>query len=534
VTVGLVGLALRRRRVRLAASKRRGASEALEARRLTLRAKRSRNDLLEFIKLTYPTYQVGWVHKKICKVLEQFERDVVAKKSPRLVISMPPRAGKTFITSERFPVWYMGRNPGHEVAVCSYSSKLANESSGKARKVVALPVTAMVFPSLGETTTIKNDVKPVKKEKEAKDQAGNWAVDSGSSYFAVGVGGGFTGRGANLIIIDDPIKGHEQANSQNARDKIHNWYKSDAYTRLAPGGGIIIMATRWHEDDLTGRVLDDARGRSKDRQWVELILPAIAEEDEEHRKAGEALHPSRYNEAAYKIIREDVKEQVWNALYQCRPTPAEGLRFKRKFWGRYKGDPRRIAGQAEEIMLSVDCANEEKRTAARSMVHVIGRFRVGDGFRLRLLDEWNGQVEIIDLEYGFRMMCRRWPMAGAKYIEKAANGIALIQLCKDIPGVIPINPKGDKDYPGGSKEARAQYTLRALQAGQLELPEAEYAVGDDGLNWADQIIEEHAAFPKGKYKDRVDTISQVCIRELTDADLEGSAYTDRLSEQAFW
>lgn len=494
---------------------------ALKVRRIQYHAKRARDKLLAFIQITYPDYLVGWVHELICKHLEEFEAQVIARLSPRLIISMPPRAGKTFIVAERFPVWYMGRNPGHEIMACSYSQGMANKSSAAARAVVAMPIVADVFPSLGESRAIKSDTAPVKRAKQAKDRAGDWAVESGSSYYAAGVGGGVSGRGAHVLIIDDALKGAAEASSATHRNKVHKWYKSDALTRLAPGGGVIVMATRWHDDDLTGRLLDLDKLRDTPR-WTQLILPAIAEEREEHREIGEALHPARFNEHDFKLIREDMKDEaVWNALYQCRPTPSEGLKFKRFYWNRFPGRPKDWVAQAQEICLTVDCANEEKREAARSMIHVMGRFKLADGVKFRILDEWSGQVELPELVAAFRMMVKRWPKATVKFVEYAANGIGLVQSTKDIPGVIKIYPRGDSEYPGGSKEDRAQHTLRALQAGQLELPEEQYTQTAEGIDWAEAIIDEHCAFPKGKYKDRVDTISQVCIRWLTEAKPSG-------------
>jgi phage terminase large subunit-like protein len=189
---------------------------------------------------------------------------------------------------------------------------------------------------------------------------------------------------------------------------------------------------------------------------------------------------------------------------------------------RYQGDPREVSRSAREIIMSVDCANEEGASACWSVIHVFGLFSTPDGDRLRLLDEERGQWELPDLLAGYDRVCRRWPRAVKRLVEYAANGIALCQLRS---GTIRVNPKGDKDYPGGSKEQRAEYTLTALQSGLgPEVPEDQWAP------WADAFIEEHVSFPTGDNKDRVDTTSQVCIRVLVKTPL--SEVWGQIAEEA--
>ena len=238
---------------------------------------------------------------------------------------------------------------------------------------------------------------------------------------------------------------------------------------------------------------------------------------------GELLFPDRFTRQVVDALKDTLGAQQSAAQLQQLPTPTEGLRFKRNLWGRFQGDPRQVAQSALEVWTSTDCANEEKREAARSVIHVMGRFKTPEGIRIRVLDEWTGQVEYNDLEAAFLMMARRWPQTAQHLIEYAANGIALYQrVSRQIPGCVKVKPKGDKVFPGGSKEDRAAHTLAKLQSRQLELPEDVYAP------WAQEIIEEHAAFPAGTYKDRVDTISQACVR-WTVSD-HGSAWESAMKQ----
>ena len=233
----------------------------------------TRKRLLPFVERFNPEYNAGWVHKDICRRLEQFSKDVVDKKSPRLMLFMPPRHGKSTLASVAFPAWHMGRNPDHEFISCSYSGSLAMGFSRKVRQLLREPTYKTAF---------KTRLDPDSQSAEA------WLTTAGGGYVAAGVGGGITGKGAHILVIDDPVKNRDDAESQNNRDSNWDWYTSTAYTRLAPGGGVLVILTRWHDDDLAGRLL--RAGTEGGDEWEVVSYPAIAEEDEQFRQAGEALH----------------------------------------------------------------------------------------------------------------------------------------------------------------------------------------------------------------------------------------------------
>jgi hypothetical protein len=215
------------------------------------------------------TDSAGWVHKDICRRLEQFSKDVVEKKSPSLCCLCRRVHGKSTLASIAFPAWHLGRNPDHEFISCSYSGSLAMGFSRKVRQLLREPTYKTAFSTR---------LDPDSQSAEA------WLTTAGGGYVAAGVGGGITGKGAHILVIDDPVKNRDDAESQNNRDSNWDWYTSTAYTRLAPGGGVLVILTRWHDDDLAGRLLK--AGTEGGDQWTVVSYPAIAEEDEAVPKSG--------------------------------------------------------------------------------------------------------------------------------------------------------------------------------------------------------------------------------------------------------
>ena len=236
----------------------------------------TRKRLLPFVERFNPDYQAGWVHKDICQRLEEFSKDVTEKKSPRLMLFMPPRHGKSTLASVAFPAWHLGRNPQHEFISCSYSGSLAMAFSRKVRGLLRED---------GFKSAFKTRLDPQSQSAEA------WLTTGGGGFVAAGVGGGITGKGAHILVIDDPVKNRDDAESSNARESTWDWYTSTAYTRLAPGGGVLVILTRWHDDDLAGRLLKAAADNGE--QWEVVNYPARAEVDEQFRKTGEAQHRER-------------------------------------------------------------------------------------------------------------------------------------------------------------------------------------------------------------------------------------------------
>lgn len=271
----------------------------------------SRRNLVDFEIATNPNYEPNWHHEIIAKEFEHIEafgdRDYKI-----LVITVPPRHGKSQMSSIDFPAWFLGKNPEKEIIMASYSADLAQDFGGKTREKVDSEAFGMIFP----------DVK-LKEDEKAR---GRWRINGDGSYMAVGVGGPITGRGADILGIDDPIKNREEAESEVMREKIWDWFTSTAFTRLSPKGVAVIVMTRWHLDDLVGRILNHP-GLAKRTKIIRFT--AIAENDElPFRRKGEALWPIRYSIESLNEIKDAIGPYDWQALYQGNPVLTENQEFK--------------------------------------------------------------------------------------------------------------------------------------------------------------------------------------------------------------
>lgn len=279
-----------------------------------LKARRGRRDLIAFTQATFPQYKPEPVHRLIASELE----NVIAGECLRLMVFAPPQHGKTELVSVRFPAYWLGRRPDDPVIVASYAADRAYRISRHTRQTVESPEYERIFP--GITTS---------RDSRAVDY---WELAGGhrGSLLAAGVGGPITGHGTMLGIIDDPIKNIEQAYSSVYRDAVWDWYLSTFRTRIWEGGAIILIMTRWHEDDLAGRLLEQDAD-----QWRVLHLPAIAdaEDDPMGRAIGEPLAPGRFSIEALDAIKSDVQSIVWQAEYQGRPIAPSGNMFKRAWFG---------------------------------------------------------------------------------------------------------------------------------------------------------------------------------------------------------
>ncbi len=245
----------------------------------------------------------------IAQKLEAVERGDI----DRLMIFMPPRHGKSELASKRFPAWCLGRNAHRQIIAASYNSDLASDFGRHVRNIVAAPEFMSVFPEVSLA---------------ADSQAANrMNTNRGGAYVAAGVGTAITGRGADIALIDDPFKDREEADSERRRDLVWDWYRSTLYTRLMPGGAVVLIQTRWHEDDLAGRLL-----AQEPDQWDVLELPAISD-------AGEALWPEWYNLPALERIKATVGPREWSALYQQRPQPDDGTFFQRAWFKEWETLP---------------------------------------------------------------------------------------------------------------------------------------------------------------------------------------------------
>lgn len=264
----------------------------------------SRRKLSYFTQYCYPGFIDNWHLQEIFQALE----DVESGKLKRLAIFMPPRHGKSIIASVHFPAWCIGRNKDLNIIQASYNAELATDFGREVRNLV-------------QTKEFQNVFKDVQVAEDSQSK-GKWNTNGRGAYIATGVGGSLTGRGANILLIDDPVKNREEADSETVREATWNWYRSTARTRLAPGGSIVLIQTRWHLADLAGRLLEDGD------QWKVLSYPAIAEQDEPKRKMGEALWPERYPLPELEQIKKDIGIYEFTALYQQTPIATENQDFK--------------------------------------------------------------------------------------------------------------------------------------------------------------------------------------------------------------
>ena len=303
----------------------------------------ARKHLIPFEIATNPKYDPNWHHKLIASELEQIEQEG-DKFFKILICTEPPRHGKTTQCSIDFPAWYLGRNPDKEIITASYSAELAQEFGGKTREKVGSQIFKTVFP----------DVR-LREDERAR---GRWRTGQGGGYTSVGIGGPITGRGANVLLLDDPIKNREEAESEVYRNKIWEWFTSTAFTRLEPKGVVIIIMTRWHLDDLVGRILANKDFAARTRV---IRFPAISEFKDEFRSEHEALWPQRYPLKELTNIKLSIGPYDWSALYQGNPILTERQEFRPEW-------TRRISEQMVSMMncrrfLTVDTAMSKRTTA---------------------------------------------------------------------------------------------------------------------------------------------------------------------------
>lgn len=457
----------------------------------------ARRRLLPFVQKINPRYQAGWVHEDICRRLERFSRDVEEGKSPRLMLLMPPRHGKSELASRMFPAWHLGRCPDHEVIACSYNVGLAMSFSRKVKEVLHDPVYQAIFE-----TRLHPDFQGAEE----------WGIkDHRGGYVAAGVGGGITGKGAHVLTIDDPIKNAEEADSSDLREKLWDWYGSTAYTRLAPGGGVLVIQTWWHDDDLAGK-LQVAMAADEEADQFEVIkYPAIAESDEyldedtdlivpecpAHgrllRRKGEALHPQRYDILKLNRIKKTLPPRFWAALYQQNPVPEDGAYFTKDMFRRASPPPMSQC----YVQIAWDFAISEKThndytvgtvtlLDSDDMLWVVDRlkFRSADADFIvksivRLSRKWYSPSQILGCEDG--------------QIYRALSALLKREMHKErlYPSMQLLKPITDK-------QARARTLQGRLQQGQVTYT-------DQG-DWFDDHKATLLRFPSGVHDDDVDSL----------------------------
>lgn len=440
-----------------------------------------RKRLLPFVERTNPDYHAGWVHKDICQRLEKFSEQVANKESPRLMLFMPPRHGKSTLASIAFPAWHLGRHPQHEFISCSYSGSLAMNFSRKVRQVLREPVYKNIF----EKTRLDKDSQSVE----------SWNTSDGGGYVAAGVGGGITGKGAHVLLIDDPVKNREDAESDNNREATWDWYTSTAYTRLAPGGGVLVILTRWHDDDLAGRLLRFAEEGAD--QWEVVKYPAIAEMDEPFRNEGEPLHPERYSVDALEQIKKAIGPRDWTALYQQNPVSDEGDYFSRDMIRYYEdGD---VDYDKLRYYCAWDLAIGQRDRNDYSVGMVIG---VDEYDQLYVVDVVRGKYDGFELVERILDLYEQW-RPGIVGIEKGHIEMALGPFLEKRTRERKLNEAYFKDLKVGrrDKEARARAIQGRMQQGMVYFPK-------DAV-WTGPLVAELLRFPNGTHDDQVDALAWI-------------------------
>jgi predicted phage terminase large subunit-like protein len=413
--------------------------------------------------------------------------DVAEGRCPRLAWSMPPQEGKSERTSRRFPLWLLTRNPDLRIAIVSYELGVARRWGRAIRNDIA------EHPELG--LTVRADTSA----------AHEWQLEGHrGGVYSVGIGGALTGRPVDLLLIDDPLKGRKEADSPTYRNACKDFYTDTARTRLAPGAPIVIIQTRWHEDDLSGWLLSGPSGH----EWRYINVPAQAETDNDPlgRAPGEYLTSARGRTAAdWEATKRDVGARTWAALYQGRPAPAEGGLFKRSHW-RWYNAPRAVRRDdgtmwvhgADEVIQSWDMTFKDTRASDFVVGQVWARF----GADVYLLDQVRDRLDFPATAQAVRALSAKWPQAHGKLVEDKANGPAIIsQLQASVPGLIPVTPKD-------SKYARASSIAPFVESGNVHLPDPAMAP------WIDEYVQEHTAFPNASHDDQVDATSQALHRLL--------------------
>jgi predicted phage terminase large subunit-like protein len=445
------------------------------------RIERARRGLLNFTVATMPEYEVSWHHRVTAQALNRF----VKREVRRLMIFMPPRVGKSELASRRLPAFIFGQNPDAKIMGLSYAADLADRNNRDVQRIMESAAYRRLFPKtqIGSTTTAKGNWKQTSDMFEIVGHRGEFR--SAGSY------GGITGMGGDYLLIDDPVKGREDADSKAMRDKLHETFSSVVYTRLEKDACILLMLTRWHEDDLAGRLLRLAASDPAADQWEVVCFPAIretADDQADPRLIGEALWPGKFDLDRLRKTKATVGTRTWSALYQQKPTPDAGAVFKREWWKFYTELPPRFDRQIQ----SWDFAVKDKTGSDFAVGQVWGQL----GARKYLIAQVRGRWSFPDACQKVLELSRLYPKANKKLIEAKANGPAIKQtLDKYVPGLIEVEPRGDK-------LSRAHSITPDVEAGNVYLPDPSIAP------WVNDYLHEHSEFPAGTNDDQVDSTTQ--------------------------
>ena len=428
----------------------------------------AQNNFIKFVKQVWPEFVEGPHHIKIA---EKFQ-DLAEGRINRLIVNMPPRHTKSEFASFLFPAWMMGRDPRLKIIQTTHTAELSYRFGRKVRNLM-------------EENTFQDVFDDIELSQDSK-AAGRWETNKGGEYFAAGVGGAITGRGADLLIIDDPHS-EQDALSETAMESAYEWYTSGPRQRLQPGGKIVIVMTRWSTKDLTGQLMK-AQTDVKADQWDVIEFPAILED--------KPVWPQYWKLHELESVKASLSVAKWNAQWQQNPTSEEGSIIKREWWNIWD---RPALPSLQHVIQSYDTAYSKKETADFSAITTWGVFLHNETTpNIILLDVKKGRWDFPELKRISMQEYNYWEPETV-IIEQKASGTPLTQELRRV-GIPVVNFTPSK---GNDKHVRVNSVSPLFEAGQVWAPDEK---------WAQELIEECAAFPYGDHDDLVDSTTQALMR----------------------
>ena len=452
-------------------------AEALEELSARKAAQRAQDSFMEFVARVWPSFIHGAHHQKMAAAFEE----VASGQCKRLIINMPPRHTKSEFASYLLPAWFLGKFPNKKVIQTSHTAELAVGFGRKVRNLVDQDIYKETFSGVG----LQADSKA----------AGRWATNKGGEYFAIGVGGAVTGKGADILIIDDPHSEQEAALAEinpEIYDKTYEWYTSGPRQRLQPGGAIIIVMTRWSKKDLTGQVLKNSAQRSGE-DWKVIEFPAIL-------PSGKPLWPQFWPIVELEALRNELPHSKWMAQYQQNPTSETTAIVKREWWKIWDSEE---PPWCEFTLMSWDTAFEKNNRADYSACTTWGVFYKEDDTGISqaniiLLNAFRDRMEFPELKKRAIEEYKEWE-PDSVIIEKKATGAPLIYEMRAMG--IPVQEFTPSR--GNDKISRLNAVSDLFASGRVWVP---------NTHWAEEVVEEVASFPAGEHDDYVDSVSLAMMR----------------------